>query len=105
MFLTPVSSHEFRKILNSLIDSAPSHDGIRLGPLELIMSYVEGPLSYMCNLSLNQRSFPDILKIANVIQLYKKEDYYVKNYRPVSLLCSLSKVPHVKKQGAVSANG
>ena len=93
LFLTPVSSHEIRNILNLLNDSAPGYDEIRLGPLKLIMPYIEGPLSYICNLSLIQGIFPDILKIANVIPLYKKEDPLIfSNYRPVSLLCSLSKV-------------
>ena len=72
LFLTPVSSHEIRNILNLLNDSAPGYDEILLGPLKLIMPYIQGPLSYICNLSLNQGIFPDILKIANVIPLHKK---------------------------------
>ena len=37
--------------------------------------------------------FPDILKIANVVPLFKKEDLMLfSNYKPVSLLCTLSKV-------------
>ena len=39
------------------------------------------------------RSFPDELKIANVILLYKADDRMCfNNYRPLSLLCILSKV-------------
>ena len=71
LFLTPVSSHEIRNILNLLNDSAPGYDEIRLGPRKLIMPYIEGPLSYICNLSLTQGIFPDIPKIANFIPLYK----------------------------------
>ena len=40
------------------------------------MPYIEGPLSYICNLSLNQGIIPDILKIANVIILYKKKIHW-----------------------------
>ena len=37
--------------------------------------------------------FPDTLKIANVVPLFKKEDPLLfSNYRHVSLLCTLSKV-------------
>ena len=37
--------------------------------------------------------FPDILKTANIIPLFKKEDSMLfSNYRPVSLLCTLSKL-------------
>ena len=93
LLLTLVSSHEIRNILNWLNDSAPGYGEIRLGPLKLIMPYIEGTISYICNLPLNQGIFPNILKIANVIPLYKKEDPLIfSNYRPVSLLCSLSKV-------------
>ena len=45
------------------------------------------------NLSLTEGLFPAELKIANVLPLYKADDNMVfNNYRPVSLLCILSKV-------------
>ena len=48
---------------------------------------------YICNLSLNQGIFPTEMKVANVIPLYKANNPDVfNNYRPVSLLCTLSKV-------------
>ena len=51
------------------------------------MPYIEGPISYICNLSLNQGIFPDILKIVNVIPLDNKEGVLLfNNYRPASLL-------------------
>ena len=51
------------------------------------------PLTNICNLSLTQRIFPSQLKIANVIPLYKSDDPMLfDNYRPVSVLCVLSKV-------------
>ena len=54
---------------------------------------INSPLVHICNLSLQQRLFPDELKIANVLPLYKTCDPCVfNNYRPVSLLCVLSKV-------------
>ena len=55
--------------------------------------YIGIPLSHICNLSFLEGVFPDSLKIANVIPLYKAEDpMCFNNYRPVSLLCILSKV-------------
>ena len=37
--------------------------------------------------------FPDIMKIAEVVPLYKgKEHYYESNYRPISLLSTISKI-------------
>ena len=93
LFLCPVTNNEIHKILDSRNDSAPGHDEIRLGPVKSVLQYIDGPFTYICNLSLNQGVFFYILKISNVIPLYKKEDPLIlSNYRPVSLLCSLSKV-------------
>ena len=51
------------------------------------------PLTTIINQSLSTGIFPDQLKIAKVIPLYKKDDQYIlDNYRPISLLPSLSKV-------------
>ena len=51
------------------------------------------PLTYISNLSLQEGVFPDELKIANVIPLFKSDDPELfNNYRPVSLLCTVSKV-------------
>ena len=45
------------------------------------------------NKSIDQGVFPSSLKLAKVIPLYKKGDYSnPENYRPISLLSSLSKV-------------
>ena len=55
--------------------------------------YISQPLTYICNLSLQEGVFPDELKFANVIPLYESDDVMVFNhYRPVSLVCVLSKV-------------
>ena len=51
------------------------------------------PLTIIVNQSLCTGIFPDKLKIAKVIPLYKKQDEKViGNYRPISLLSSVSKV-------------
>lgn len=49
--------------------------------------------SLFSNLSLQRGAFPAQWKAANIIPLFKKDDRQCKlNYRPVSLLNSLSKV-------------
>ena len=51
------------------------------------------PLSIIINQSLCTGVFPNRLKLAKVIPLYKKDDNKsFGNYRPISLLSSLSKV-------------
>ena len=59
----------------------------------MVGSLIVIPLAYICNLSLKQGVFPTELKIAIVLPLYKSDyPFCFNNYRPVSLLCVLSKV-------------
>ena len=51
------------------------------------------PLCKLYNLSLKNRKFPSQWKIANVVPVFKKNDpKKVENYRPISLLCCMSKI-------------
>ena len=53
---------------------------------------IAGPLT-LIKKSLSTGVFPDKLKIAKVIHLYKKDDpHLVDNYRPISLLLAISKI-------------
>ena len=50
-------------------------------------------LSELFNLCIATATFPDILKIAKVVPIYKKGSLReVKNYRPVSTLSNISKI-------------
>ena len=93
MFLVPVSIEEITSMIQGLKNSAPGHDDITADALRLCLPSITSPLVYILNLSLSQGGFPDELKIANVIPLYKADDRMCfNNYRPVPLLCILSKV-------------
>ena len=51
------------------------------------------PLTYVCNLSLTSGVFPDKMKLAKVLPIFKGGDKHIfTNYRPVSLLPQCSKV-------------
>ena len=51
------------------------------------------PDIHLCNLSLSEGIFPDELKIARVIPIYKSGDAMkFGNYRPVSVLPVISKI-------------
>ena len=93
IFLNSVTDLEIINILKSCKDSSPGYDDIKVSHLCTVLEYIAQPLSYICNLSLKESIFPEELKIANVIPLFKKDNAMVfNNYRPVSLLCTLSKV-------------
>ena len=93
IFLCPVTSSEISEILLSLKNGAPGYDEINAVLLKSISNNITEPLVYICNLSLSDGIFPNELKLANVLPLFKADDPFVfNNYRPVSLLCILSKV-------------
>ena len=93
IFLKPLAQNEINQIIISLNDNAPGYDDISAMLPKISSPYISQQLAYICNLSLQEGIFPDELKIANVIPLYKNDDVMMFNhYRPVSLLCVLSKV-------------
>ena len=73
--------------------SSTGHDKLSMRLIKNIKSSLAKPLSLIINQSLNTGIFPDKLKKAKVIPIYKKDDEKVlNNYRPISLLPVLSKV-------------
>ena len=93
LYLEPVTEAEIRRLIMSLKSSAPGYDDIRSSILKMSLPFKCTPLTYISNLSLQEGVFPDELKIANVIPLFTSDDPELfNNYRPVSLLCTVSKV-------------
>lgn len=94
MFFSPISEHDIVRIVNSLKKSnSTGLDNISTNILKANLHYVAQPLSYIFNMSLENATFPDVLKTARVIPLYKKGDKkLVENYRPISLLSVISKI-------------
>ena len=89
-----VTVDDVLKIIRKLATkSSCGHDEISTKLLKLIVPSVAVPLTLIINQSLNTGIFPDRLKIAKVIPLFKKGDNHIfDNYRPISLLPSISKV-------------
>ena len=94
LYISPqVTPLEVVNIMGSCKDSSPGFDDIKISPLRCALQHIVDPLSYICNLSLTLGVFPGKLKIANVIPLFKKDNQICfNNYRPVSLLCTFSKI-------------
>ena len=68
-------------------------DGQSSKLLKAVGNTLAPTLSIIINQSLYSGIFPDRLKIAKVLPLYKKgENWLMENYRPISLLSTLSKV-------------
>ena len=93
IFIEPVSAPELDDILKTLTKCAQGYDEINIGILNLCLPCVKHSLLYISNLSLLHGVFPNELKIANVLPLFKSDDpMQFNNYRPVSLLSILSKI-------------
>ena len=73
--------------INSLNNSSPGWDNTpTLIAKHVIHCYIE-PLVFLINQSLIEGVFPDELKLANVIPVYKAGSYMeLFNYRPISVL-------------------
>ena len=82
------------KYINDLASkSSCGPDKISSILLKRLANYIVTPLTVMINQSLCTGTFPDKLKLAKVIPLYKKGDNHVfDNYRPISLLSTVSKI-------------
>ena len=89
-----LNTEDTHKIVKSLkTKTSVGHDGISVKLLKDIIPGLLQPLTLILNQSIMTGIFPDSLKIAKVIPLYKKDNpEEVGNYRPVSLLCAISKI-------------
>ena len=67
--------------------------GIDMTLVKNILQGIVRPLTHICNLSLQTGIFPNSMKTAKVIPIYKNGDRHLfTNYRPISLLPQFSKI-------------
>ena len=75
IFINPTNQHETEKMIDSLPNKTSSgHDGISNILLKVLNESISYPLSILFNQSLNQGAFPDFMKCAEVIPLYKGQN-------------------------------
>lgn len=94
MFLNEISEQEIISIVAKAKNKKSSDaDGLDMVIIKETIDCIIKPLCYIFNLSFKKGIFPDRMKIAKVIPLFKSgdKDSY-NNYRPVSLLSQFSKV-------------
>ena len=88
------TGNEIVVIINNLKSKNSSgKDGISNKLLKSIKGEISKPLTIIINQCLEIRIFPNALKVAKVKPLYKKGDSWCfNNYRPISLLATISKI-------------
>ena len=93
-FISPATHSEIEDIIISLKNgksTGPFSIPVKL--LKLIKSDISRPLACIFNEPINLGIFPDKLKQAKLIPIYKKGTHTdISNYRPISLLSAFSKI-------------
>ena len=94
LFFTPSTEEEISKIIRELPSKCSSGvDNISNILLKELSNTLCKPLCIITNRSMQSGIFPDLMKLAEVVPLYKgKSREFETNYRPISLLTTISKI-------------
>ena len=93
LFLHPTTEQEINGIVKNLKNCAVGWDHLPASIFKDNKTHISKMLTHIVNLSLEQGIFPKEMKLANIIPIFKAGDTSViGNYRPVSLLTTVSKV-------------
>ena len=94
MYATPTTPTEIDKIIRKLANKSSSgYDQISNQMLKWLRPVITIPLCIIYNKSIQEGCFPEKMKLAEVVPLHKGGDESISNnYRPISLLITLSKI-------------
>ena len=91
--LKEVDSSEVERIIRNLKNASAGYDGIHSKVVKATYRYYLSPLTHVLNLSIQNGFFPDSMKLAKIVPIYKSGDpMAISNYRPVSILPLFSKL-------------
>ena len=90
----PVTEEQISNIFKGLKPkSSTGYDGLSNKKIKYVAPLLVKPKTFLINQSLSTGMFPDMLKLAKIIPVYKKDNIHlVENYRPISILPSLSTI-------------
>ena len=93
-FFGPTDENEINKIIDALPNKTSSgYDDVSNKLLKQLKTSLCEPLTLIFNKSMTEGKFPEAMKLADVVPLYKSKDRHLTtNYRPISLLPTISKV-------------
>ena len=88
-----ITQAEVTKIIDNIKVSGPGHDGMYMKVIKIMGPALIPILTELINVSLRTGIFPDALKIAKIIPIFKGGDSNeLPNYRPISILNAISKI-------------
>ena len=93
-FISPCTPSEVSSVIQALKNGkSPGPNGMPIKLLKILESHISVHLSCLINESFVRGIFPDKLKIAKVIPVFKKGlTTKMSNFRPISLLSIFSKI-------------
>ena len=94
LFLEPTTAQEIDLLIRKLPNKASSgYNNINNLMLKELRNEICHPLSLIFNKSLASGEFPEAMKFSDTVPLYKNKSKHERsNYRPISLLLTLSKL-------------
>ena len=94
LYLNPCDKVEVGKLIRKLPNkNSHGYDNISNIMLKCVADEIVTPLCIIINQSLEKGQFPSEMKLADVVPLFKSKDRSLEsNYRPISLLSTMSKI-------------
>ena len=93
IYIYATTQTEVKQIIKSLKNSSPGWDEMPAFLLKLCANYYVQPLTYIINKSIENSIFPNELKLARVVPIFKSGDpSRIYNYRPISVLSFFSNI-------------
>ena len=93
IFFKPTNNTEILYIIENMKMKNGGVDNIPTKALKILSSLIINSLTHIFNLCLEKSIWPDALKIAEVVPIYKSGNRMeMSNYRPITLISNLAKI-------------
>ena len=94
MFLDPTCANEISNIIKGFKDKTScGYDGLPMFIIKRLNMLISEPFAHICNLTFQTGIFPEKMKVAKIVPLFKTGDSSLcANYRPILLLPQFSKI-------------
>lgn len=92
-FLRPTTIHEVSNVIKDMKNTSPGYDDVNMKIIKECNNVMSPFLTFIINKCFAEGCFPKQLQVAKIIPIYKKgEKSKHCNYRPISILPSISKI-------------